>query len=173
MRKRDLSEIKKYKLQLIIRVVCMLLILFNLSIVISSLVNSNKVSGVLSYKPLIVSTDATQFNIKKGALLIIKDIDIDKYKVNDIVVYKKDGKENLVAQVSEKEDNDEETILLLYNYGVDYKITKDNVQGIKVLSIPFIGYIVLFLQSPLGVVFFILSLILMVLWYIYGLSEEH
>ena len=71
---------KKQKILNIVGIViCVMLIpilIFNSILIIKSVVNEDKVPGVLGYTPLIVLTDSMYPDIKSGDIIICKDIDI-------------------------------------------------------------------------------------------------
>ena len=82
---------KKQKILNIVGIViCVLLIpilIFNSILIIKSVVNEDKVPGVLGYTPLIVLTDSMYPDIKSGDIIICKDIDPTDIKEEDVISF--------------------------------------------------------------------------------------
>ena len=127
----------------------------------SFIFNNKRVPGILRYKPIVAKKDITMSNIKKGNLIVIKDIDVNDYEINDIIVYKK-NKKNIVSKIEKIENYYNDKEFLLSNSETTYK---DNIQGKVIVKIPLLGYLVIFLQSIAGVIITILGIILSYIWY--------
>lgn len=133
----------------------------------SFIFNNKRVPGILRYKPIVAKKDITMSNIKKGNLIVIKDIDVNDYEINDIIVYKK-NKKNIVSKIEKIENYYNDKEFLLSNSETTYK---DNIQGKVIVKIPLLGYLVIFLQSIAGVIITILGIILSYIWYKYKTKE--
>lgn len=133
----------------------------------SFIFNNKRVPGILRYKPIVTKKNISMPNIKKGNFIIIKDIDINNYEINDIIVYKK-NKKNIVSKIEKIENYYNDKEFLLSNSETTYK---DNIQGKVIVKIPLLGYLVIFLQSIAGVIITILGIILSYIWYKYKTKE--
>lgn len=147
--------------QVIIRIACILFIVFSVFVIISFLFNRNKIPGILKYKPVVVQNNVSLSDVKKGDFIIIEDINIKDYKSNDIVVYKK-SKKNIVTKIKSINNKKNEIELSISNGD---KIYKDRLQGKKIVRIPLLGYLFMFLQSIAGVIILILGIVLSFIWY--------
>ena len=133
----------------------------------SFIFNNKRVPGILRYKPIVTKKNISMPNIKKGNLIVIKDIDVNDYEINDIIVYKK-NKKNIVSKIEKIENYYNDKEFLLSNSETTYK---DNIQGKVIVKIPLLGYLVIFLQSIAGVIITILGIILSYIWYKYKTKE--
>ena len=147
--------------QTISRIVCIIFIFLGILMLGSFIFNNKRVPGILRYKPIVAKKDITMSNIKKGNLIVIKDIDVNDYEINDIIVYKK-NKKNIVSKIEKIENYYNDKEFLLSNSETTYK---DNIQGKVIVKIPLLGYLVIFLQSIAGVIITILGIILSYIWY--------
>ena len=66
----------------------LLVLLINILIIIQSKTNPDKVPGVFGYKPFIVLSGSMESQIHVGDLVLVKEVDVNTLKVNDIIVYK-------------------------------------------------------------------------------------
>ena len=144
--------------QIIIRVVFIIGIVLSAIMILSFLFNKNKISGIFKTKPVVVKTNTSISNVKKGDLIIIKDIDTNEYKKSDVIVFRGDKKKNVLSKI---EDIDNNSFTLSRNI----KIDKDAIEGIKTLRIPLLGYLIMSLQSIIGIIVTIILLLVSFIWY--------
>ncbi len=83
----------------------------------------------------------------------------DSYKIGDVVVYQK-GSELIVHRIIDIKD-DIITTKGDANNTADEPISKKNIKGTVVLTIPFLGVIVNFLKSTIGVIILIIGAFLL------------
>lgn len=148
--------------QVIVRIICIICIILSSFIIFSSIFNKNKVPGVLKYKPVVVQTKTTVSSVKKGDLIIIKDVDISEYKKEDVIVYKNNDNKNILAKVQNIETKDGNIVMSIDK---NSEVSENSIQGIKVVRIPLLGYIVMFLQTNIGIIILAVELILSFVWY--------
>lgn len=144
--------------QVIVRIIFIICIVLDTLMIFSFIINKNKIPGVFKYKPVVVETSTSVSNVKKGDFIIIKDIDTNKYKNDDVIVFRGDKKRNVLSKI---EGIDNDGFMLSRNIKVD----KGSIQGIKILRIPLLGYLVMFLQSIIGLIITIILLLISVIWY--------
>lgn len=134
---------------------CVILIpilVINLWIMFQSKTNSEKVPSVFGYKPFMVLSGSMESDIHKGDLIITKETDPTKLKVNDIIAFR-DAAGTITTH---------RIIDIVVNDGENYFITKgdnnstqdlnlvalEDVEGIYVGRIPGIGSMMDSLSKP-------------------------
>lgn len=134
---------------------CVILIpilVINLWIMFQSKTDSDKVPSVFGYKPFMVLSGSMESDIHKGDLIITKETDPTKLKVNDIIAFK-DAAGTITTH---------RIIDIVVNDGENYFITKgdnnstqdlnlvalEDVEGIYVGRIPGIGSMMDSLSKP-------------------------
>ena len=147
-------------LQNIIRLICTIIIIFNIIIILSYFTNRKTISSFFSYIPVVVETKTSIKEIKKGDLIIAKKEKVNQYKKNDIVIFKTNDKKNIISKINniykEKETN---------NYVTKRNIKINNIQGKVIVRIPIIGYLIMFLQSIFGL--FIFGIFIFLIYILY------
>lgn len=144
--------------QIIVRITFIIGIVLSAIMILSFLFNKNKIPGVFKNKPVVIETNSSISSVKKGDLVIIKDIEKNEYKKGNIVVFRGDKKKNIISKIENIEDN---SFLLSRNI----KIDKNDLQGIKKIRIPLLGYVIMFLQSIYGFIITIILLVISIIWY--------
>ena len=144
--------------QIIVRITFIIGIVLSAIMILSFLFNRNKIPGVFKNKPVVIETNSSISSVKKGDLVIIKDIEKNEYKKGNIVVFRGDKKKNIISKIENIEDN---SFLLSRNI----KIDKNDLQGIKKIRIPLLGYVIMFLQSIYGFIITIILLVISIIWY--------
>lgn len=163
---------KKQKILNIVGIViCVMLIpilIFNSILIIKSVVNEDKVPGVLGYTPLIVLTDSMYPDIKSGDIIICKDIDPADVNEGDVISFFDPADKNHTAVVTHKVVEKvigEDGKLSFRTYGINNKDEYGNFEEDK-LSVPAenvvgiwtevrfggLGHVALFMQSTWGLV---------------------
>lgn len=149
-------------------VVLIPLLIVNITILIYSVVCPNEVPGFFSYKPIIVLSDSMEPTIKLGSLAFVKQTDVNQLKNGDIVAYKED---NLVITHRIVENRETAGTRQFTTKGDGNSnndplpVTEKKIVGIYLFSIPKLGYLALFLQTPLGIILFITLPLMLLLLY--------
>ena len=144
--------------QIIVRITFIIGIVLSAIMILSFLFNRNKIPGVFKNKPVVIETNSSISSVKKGDLVIIKDIEKNEYKKGNIVVFRGDKKKNIISKIDNINDD---SFILSRNI----KIDKDLIQGIKTFKIPLLGYLIMFLQSIIGFIVTIILLLVSFIWY--------
>jgi len=144
---------------------CVILIpilVINLWIMVQSKTNNEQVPSVFGFKPFIVLSGSMESDIHKGDLIITKETDPTKLKVNDIIAFRD----------AEKTVTTHRIIEIVTNDGKDYFITKgdnnstqdlnlvalEDVEGIYVGRIPGIGSMMDSLSKPTTIMILIFGI---------------
>lgn len=100
--------------------------------------------GVFNVKPLVIASNSMLPKIRKGDIVIIKDIDVNKIKKGDVIRYKMDGYyvvHRVVLIRSDEKGKREFVTKGDNNNDVDlFSVKEYQVDGIVKLDIPYLGY---------------------------------
>lgn len=132
------------------------ILVINLWIMFQSATNNEKVPSVFGIKPFIVLSGSMESDIHKGDLILTKEIDPSKLKVEDIIAFR-DAQNTVTTH---------RIIDVVVNDGITYFITKgdnnitqdqnlvamEDVEGIYVGRIPGIGSIMNTLSEPVTII---------------------
>ena len=100
--------------------------------------------GVFNVKPLVIASNSMLPKIRKGDIVIIKDIDVNKIKKGDVIRYKMDGYyvvHRVVLIRTDEKGKREFVTKGDNNNDVDlFAVREYQVDGIVKLDIPYLGY---------------------------------
>lgn len=150
-------------------------IVFNMVLVIKGAVNKDQVPMIFNRAPLVVATDSMTIGkytdnptyngkFNKNDLIIIKKVDATKLEVGDIVTYitsDEDEKEVITHRIIAKEiaaDGKTEYILKGDNSPSEDQeaVLPEQIVGKYVMRFPIIGWMVMKIQEPVGIIVLIL-----------------
>ncbi len=139
------------------------IIAINVYMVISSNINKDKIPSIFGYKMMIVVNDSMDKVIKKDDLVFVYEQKVENIKINDVIAFKdKDGfvtSHRVIATTVE----DGETFYITKgdnNNSVDeLKISYNRIEGTYSSRIPYLGGLILFFQSPAGLITLIMFVI--------------
>ena len=123
------------------------------------------VLSVIGVKPYITISGSMEPTILTGSVCFVNTkTHYDDIQINDIIAFRAGGNTLVTHRVigidedgvTTKGDNNEDADSL--------NTTKDNYVGETLFSIPYIGYAVMLLKKPVGLVLIIAILSLLVLW---------
>ena len=142
-------------------VVCVLLVpilIMNLTIVIKSYINPDKVPDFFGIKPIVVGVDSMEPEIPSGALVIAKTIDPTKLKAEDVIAFKEDGS-IIIHRIKELIIKDGEPVFATkgdaINVNDENLVAYSQVEGICLFKINRLGSLALFMQTPVGMLVFV------------------
>ncbi len=162
---------------IIVGILAGVVICFNTSLLISAYSNPNHVPSVLGVSPLIVMSGSMASTFDKESLIFIEDVHSDELQVGDIITYIVDdvvithrivdvdykGEPKFYTRGDENETNDL------------YYVTPNQIEGRYIGKIDDLGGVLLFMQTPLGIILFILIpivLYFMTDWIIWKLKRK-
>lgn len=161
-------------LYIILLVILVPILLINLVIMVKSFVSKDEVPSIFGYKPMIVLTGSMEPTIKRGDLVLSKEVNATSLKVDDIISYR-DNENAIITHrivtITNGEDGLEFTTKGDANNTEDSIVIKENmIEGIYVNRIPGLGTILEFIQTPVGIVLVIL-IIVVIAFLLIGLSS--
>ena len=154
MKKRKLQKIMLY----VGGTLLSLILLFNIYIILQSILKPNEIPSFLGYKPFIVASSSMENTIYKGDLLIVKKESASKVEVDDIIAYK-NNKDYIVHRVfSITNEGDFETKGDNNTDKDDYVVSKNSLEGVYKARIPYLGSILLYLSKTETLVIILLTI---------------
>ena len=136
---------------IVISVLVLLVILIGI-VFVQKKTNPDEIPTILGYKPFIVLSGSMETELYKGDLAIVKNVDVNDLKVNDIIAFKDTDnyivthriveiiKDNGVTKFVTKCDNN--------NIKDSGYVEEDNIEGIYINKISGFGNVLLFMQKP-------------------------
>jgi signal peptidase len=144
-------------------VLCVVLIpvlIMNVTMIVKSYLHPDKVPDFLGYKPFIVLSGSMEPTIKSGDVAIIKEIDPKVLKVNDVIAFKT-GDVVVTHRITDVKNTKDGIAYITKgdnNNGIDNKeVLPKDVEGIYLSRIGGIGNFALFLQTPIGLLLFVVT----------------
>lgn len=139
-------------------IVLIAVLIINITLIVGSYVNPGKVPAFLGYKPFIVLSGSMEPEILPGDLIITKNVAPEDIKVGDIITFRMDKSAAVSHRVTEV--NTEEGLTFHTkgdaNIGSDKgAVLPEHVEGKYVLRIAKLGNLALFLQTPIGLLIFV------------------
>lgn len=163
--------VKKILTSIIMIILCSILFVSGV-ILINSYAKPNEVPSFFGWKPFIVLSGTMETQIMTGDVAIVKKIDANELKENDIIAFKDDDNIVITHRIIE--------IIKDENGNTKYKTKGDNnndeddgfvrpeqIEGIYKFRIGKLGNLALFIQTPVGMVVCIsipLLLLLLLQW---------
>lgn len=163
--------VKKILTSIIMIILCSILFVSGV-ILINSYIKPNEVPSFLGWKPFIVLSGSMETEIMTGDVAVVKKIDANELKENDIIAFKDDDNIVITHRIIE--------IIKDENGNTKYKTKGDNnndeddgfvrpeqIEGIYKFRIGKLGNLALFVQTPVGMVICIsipLILLLLLQW---------
>ena len=163
--------VKKILTSIIMIILCSILFVSGV-ILINSYIKPNEVPSFFGWKPFIVLSGTMETQIMTGDVAIVKKIDANELKENDIIAFKDDDNIVITHRIIE--------IIKDENGNTKYKTKGDNnndeddgfvrpeqIEGIYKFRIGKLGNLALFIQTPVGMVVCIsipLLLLLLLQW---------
>lgn len=140
---------------------CIILIpilVMNLTIIVKSYINPDKVPDFFGIKPFIVITGSMEGTISAGDLVITKAVDPSTLQVGDIISYK-EGNAVITHRIVEMTTADGEPAFITKgdaNNAEDTNpVTWTQVEGVYLFGIAGLGNLSLYMQTPVGILVFV------------------
>lgn len=176
-RKKFIAKTLRYIGNTATAIVCGILIFIIITSCITlfnAATHPGKTPSVFGYKQMAVLTGSMKPKIKPGDLVIVKNIkDLNTIGVGTIVTYK--NKENVLVTHRVSELNNKNGVKTYITKGdanpvADVEtVTQNQLDGVYVTNIPYLGYFNIFVKSGIGII----SLILVPLMIIMGLEIKN
>lgn len=171
MKQKDLN--KKTKLVRTIIYALIIVAIYNILIVsITSILNKTGKS-MFGYRAYIITTDSMKPNISQGDIIIIKETEEEKLKIDDIITFRKNNKliTHRIIEIETDEDGNKQYVTKGDNNNIEdlEKVSYQEIEGKKIVKIPVLGKVVMLLQDE---VYIILIAIIILLIYLHTQKTE-
>ena len=124
-----------------------------ISVFIQTKVNPDKVPSIFGYKPFIVLSGSMETEIYKGDLVIVKKVDTDTLKTNDIIAFREENKYVVTHRIVEVTNNNETKSFITKgdnnNANDAGMVNEEDIEGIYIFKIDGFGNVLLVMQKPL------------------------
>ena len=157
---------KMNKLAKIIKiiVICLLLAILavNISIMVQSETNPDKVPKVFNYKPFIVLSGSMESQIHVGDLILVKEVNVTTLKEQDIIAYRDADDIVTTHRIIEITKDDEGNLAFITKGDANNKddgiIKASQVEGLYQKRFGGLGNAIMFIQKPLGFAVVVLTI---------------
>ena len=149
-----------------------IIVIWNILLIcISSALNKNE-KYLFGLKAYIITTDSMKPHINSGDVIIISKVSEENLKVGDVITFKKDEEviTHRIIKINKSEENDYITKGDNNNIEDQKSISYKDIEGRKVLRIPFLGKIIMKLQDEVYII--ILIIIALVLYLKTQITED-
>lgn len=165
-------------LKIVLIVLLSLIFIINISIMVQSKINPDKVPTILGYKPFIVSSGSMEGEMNVGDLVFVRYTDPANLKVDDIIAFKDKGNTVTTHRIVEEIEVENERCFKTKGDNNtkedDGVVCTNQIEGRLVGKIPKIGSVLLFIQEPLGFAVLMLSLIIIcILIYFTSIKKDN
>ncbi len=147
---------KVKKIVTILVLIILLPILFvSTVILVDSYTHKDKIPSFFGWKPFIVLSGSMETEIYPGDIVVVKNVNTDTLKVNDIIAYKNDNVVITHRIVSiNYEEGETRYITKGDNNNVKdvHYVLPNQVEGIYKFRIKKLGNLAMFLQTPIGMI---------------------
>lgn len=135
------------------------ILIINVTLIVKGIIDEDNVPDFAGYSPLIVLSDSMVPTIYDGDLIIVKKVDPQEVKVDDVISFKEDQ-----AVITHRIIAMETTMLgkLQFTTKGDAnntedikKVSEEDLVGEYILRVPGVGTVAMFLQTPAGMIIFV------------------
>ena len=163
-----MKKLFKFLKYIILTILVFLAILF-ISVFIQTKVNPNKIPSIFGYKPFIVLSGSMETEIYKGDLAIVKNVDVNTLKQNDIIAFRDQDNYVVTHRIVEIVDNNGAKGFITKgdnnNNEDSGTVNIDNVEGKYISKISGFGNVLLVMQKPITLcITLVLIVVIGILW---------
>ena len=179
-KKTDLKEKVMDVVGGVLSFVFVITLIINCALIISSMMNKDRIPSISGVCPLIVLTDSMNPEFYSGDLIICKQTDIKDIHVGDVIAYfnPNDNRKSIITHRVKEIAVEEKGVVLktkgdANNVADDKKVYEDLIIGVYKARIPYLGHIALFMQSQIGLIICVfMPAFLFVMYEMYRRSKE-
>lgn len=154
--KQSIMRNLKMTLILCFCIICLCILMINTTLIIKTMTDKDNIPSIGGIFPLIVLSDSMHPKIQSGDLIICQKHDVNDIRVGDIVSFYGSSKKTLVTHrvtdiVLENEIMALKTKGDANNTPDEALVKADDVVGVYKTRVPYLGHVVLFMQSKAGI----------------------
>ncbi len=140
---------------IVLIIILLPIFIFNMIFIVKSFLDTENVPDVFGYSPLVVLSGSMSPEFETNSLIIIKDVELSELKSGDVICYLQDGYA-ITHRIFEVIVSDNGYMFITKgdaNSSVDMlSVSAGQIQGKYLFNIPNLGGVVLFMQTPTGLV---------------------
>ena len=168
--KYDVESIKKRKqytknIKKIVDVILVILI-YNIILVAISCINKIEPINIFGCRAYIIKTNSMEPDISIGDIIITRKTSEEELNKGDVITFRRNGEviTHRIVNIEETE-NGKKYITKGDNNNVEdlEKITYEEIEGKKFITIPYLGKFIMFIENQ--IIFFIIVLVLLILYF--------
>lgn len=159
MRKTVLKKAIKYA-GIFVSVLLVLVLVVNVTIIVKSYIHPDRVPDFLGYKPFIVLSGSMEPAIHAGDLIITRVTEPEHIAEGDIIAFRADKNVIVTHRVTDVQTGEGLTFLTKgdANTGADARaVGAGEMEGIYLCRLAGVGNFAMFLQTPLGMLLFVIT----------------
>ena len=144
----------------------LVIILYNIVLLYMSYIDKFDTPSFYIYKAYLISTESMEPEIKKGDVIIIKKVDEEQLRVNDIITFKTDEEVITHRIVQINDDGMEKTYVTKgdnNNVEDPEVLTYEEIEGKQIIKIPGLGKIIAGIKNGIVIILVILIGLIMYL----------
>ena len=144
--------------------ILVIILVLNVYLLIQTKVNPDSTPSIFGYKPYIVMSGSMEKTMSSGDLVIVKETEIEKINIGDIIAYR-DSDDNIIThRVVEKLETAKGMCFRTKgdnNNTIDEDLAcKEDIEGSFARNYKGVGKILLFVQNPIGFAVIMLAIII-------------
>lgn len=168
---------KNKKITKIILYAIIIIIIYNILIVgVSSILNRTGKS-IFGFKAYIITTESMNPNIKSGDIIIVKETKEDLLEVGDVITFKINNGVTIthrIIDIVQTPEGEKEYVTKGDNNNLEdvENVKYEQIEGSKVLKVPYFGKIAILLQDEVYLILIII-IILLICLHLQKLKEKN
>lgn len=110
-----------------------------------------KIPDIFGYKLFIIMDKNMEESLKKGDLVVVKNVNIDNLKKEDIVAFRNENNTITIHKIKKIESKNHSKSFIMNAKINEFleNVTEEKIEGILTNRIPKIGSLLLFIQEPI------------------------
>ncbi len=161
-------------LSIVVTVLLVPVIIVNVVMIAQSYMEPNKIPSIFGYSPIVAAADSMSPVFEKDSLVFIQDVEVETLKEGDIICYDM-GEVAITHEIVELIVDEDGTTAyrtkgIANSYDDPNLVYPQQIEGKYIGNIPGAGGFLLFMQSPLGLLVFIV--IPIILYFIYDVVSK-
>lgn len=143
-----------------------IILLYNIFLIAKSGLSDEGAKDVFGYKAFIIMTQSMKPNINAGDVIIIEPKKEEEIKIGDVITFQRKG-EFITHRIINIEEIDEKKIYITKgdnnNVEDSETITFNEIEGTKVVTIPFLGEVILLFQNKIYIILLVFTILVIYL----------
>lgn len=155
-------EILKKVVNIIIQIILLVILFINVVILVDAYINPEEIPSFFGWKPFIVLSDSMENAIYSGDVTVVKEGEYSNLNKDEIIAYREkyddDDEAVILTRIQEKIEENGQIKYKTVSDNSKYEVTinKNQIEGTFKYRIAGLGNLLMFLQTPIGMVIVLL-----------------